>query len=129
MTTNLDEIARLRQLANNGCLDSMYWLASTLLVSDGSHDRSIEASKWLFLSIYLGHEKSKAVLEFVNSTQDMASFDIAYQAAVSWLEEKSEDYENKKDISKWSTELYGLFKKSEDRSKRKEALKLVWNKS
>lgn len=127
MTTQLEEITRLRQMANNGCLDSMYWLASALLVSDGSKDRAVEASKWLFLAIYLGHEKSKAVLEFINSTQDSEAFEMSYQAAVSWLEAKSEDFESDKDISKWSSVLYELFKKSDDRSKRKTTIKLVVN--
>lgn len=129
MTNKADEITKFREMANNGCLDSMYWLASALLVSDSSQDRVIEASKWLFLAIYLGHEKSKAVLEFINSTYDAESFEISYQSAVSWLEEKYEEFENNKDISKWSSELYEWVKKGDAENKRRAAIKLVWSKS
>jgi hypothetical protein len=128
MNNKTEEITKFREMANNGCLDSMYWLASALLVSDSSKDRAIEASKWLFLAIYLRHEKSKAVLEFINSTQDSEAFEISYQSAVSWLEEKYEEFETDKDISKWSSELYELVKKGDADNKRRAAIKLVWSK-
>jgi TPR repeat protein len=128
MSNKSEEIAIFRKMANDGWLDSMYWLASALLISDDSNDRGDEAAKWLFMAIYLGHEKSKAALEFVNSTLGSERFNRAADEAIEWLGEKFNDFETNKDISKWSSELYELVKKNDDESKRRAAIKLVWNK-
>jgi TPR repeat protein len=126
MSNKSEEIAIFRKMANDGWLDSMYWLASALLISDDSNDRGDEAAKWLFMAIYLGHEKSKAALEFVNSTLGSERFNKASDEAIKWLEEKFNDFENDKDISKWSSELYQLVKKGDDENKRRTSIKLVW---
>lgn len=128
MSNNSSELATFRMMANDGWLDSMYWLASGLLISDNSSDRGVEAAKWLFIAIYLGHERSKGPLEFVNSTLGTERFNQAYDDAIAWLEEKFTDFDTDKDISKWSPELYQLVKKSDDENKRRAAIKLVWRK-
>ena len=93
-------------MANDGWLDSMYWHASALLFSESYSDRGVEAAKWLFMAIYLGHERSKAALEFVNSTLGVERFNKAADEGIAWLGEKYDDFESGKDISKWSSELH-----------------------
>ena len=124
--SNKEEIETFRKMANDGWLDSMYWLASALLVSDGSKNRGDEAAKWLFMAIYLGHEKSRSALEFINSTLGSERFNKAADEAIEWLGNKFNDFETDKDISKWSSELYELVKKGDEETKRRAAIKLVW---
>lgn len=129
MTDKTEEITRLRQMANDGWTDSMFWLASTLLISDDSKGRGDEAAKWLFMAIYLGHERSKSALEFVNSTLGVDRFNKAADEGIEWLGEKYNDFETGKDISKWSSELYASVKKGDFDNKRRAAIKLVWSNS
>ena len=125
-SNNAEEIATFRKMANDGWLDSMYWLASTLLVSESSNNRGVEAAKWLFIAIFLGHEKSKSALEFVNSTLAAERFNKACDDAIEWLGDKYTDFEEGRDISKWSSELYETVKKGDIDNKRRAAIKLVW---
>lgn len=122
-----EQIATFRKMANEGCLDAMYWLASALLVYERSNDRGVEAAKWLFMAIYLGHEKSKPVLEFVNSSLGIELFNRAADEATEWLGEKFDVFQNGKDISKWSSELYALVKKGDIENKKRATIKLVIN--
>jgi hypothetical protein len=126
MSNNPEEIETFRKMANDGWIDSMYWLASALLISDDSNDRGDEAAKWLFMAIFLGHEKSKAALEFVNSTLGVERFNKACDGAIEWLGDKYTDFEEGRDISKWSSELYETVKKGDIDNKRRAAIKLVW---
>ena len=126
MLDKVDEIARYRKMANDGWIDSMYWLASALLNSDSSSNRGVEACKWLFMATFFGHEKSKNALEFVSSTLGKESFEKGCDDATEWLEQKYLDFQTDVDIGNWSSELYELVKDGVDTSKRKAVVKLVW---
>jgi hypothetical protein len=126
MQSKSEDIVRYRKMANDGWIDSMYWLASALLNSDSSSDRGVEACKWLFMATFFGHEKSKDALEFVSSTLGKEAFNKGCDEATAWLEQKNKDFQTDVDIGNWSSELYELVKDGVDTTKRKTALKLVW---
>ena len=79
------------------------------------------------MAIFLGHEKSKAALEFVNSSLGVERFNKACDDAIEWLGDKYTDFEEGRDISKWSSELYETVKKGDIDNKRRAAIKLVWS--
>ncbi len=126
MQSKSEDIVRYRKMANDGWIDSMYWLASALLNSDSSSDRGVEACKWLFMATFFGHEKSKDALEFVSSTLGKEAFNKGCDEATAWLEQKNKDFQTDVDIGNWSSELYELVKDGVDTTKRKTVLKLVW---
>jgi len=126
MTDSSEDIAKYRMMANDGWIHAMYVLASTLLISANSCDRGDEAAKWLFMAAYFGHERSKSALEFVNSALGPERFNKAADEGIAWLQQKIDEYDAHKDISKWSSELYEIAKKNEKDWERRAALKLVW---
>ena len=129
MQSKSEDLARYRKMANDGWIESMYWLASAILNSDNSSDRGVEACKWLYMSTFLGHSKSKDALDFVISTLSKDEFDRGCDDGVKWLEQKYLDFQTDADIGNWSSELYELVKDGVDSSKSKTDLRLVWSSS
>lgn len=128
-STKSEEIVRYRKMANDGWIDSMYWLSSAILTSDSSTDRGVEACKWLFMATFFGDKKSKDAFDFVASTLSKEAFEKGCDEASEWLEQKYLDFQTDVDIGNWSSELYELVKDGVDTSKRKAAVKLVWTNS
>ena len=91
-------------LAENGHSSYQYRLAIEINSKSKNSDRLVQSYKWLVLSILLGENRSKEILDFIYLGMSSEEINLADSLIDSWIEDKFESKPNQ-DRSGWSSEL------------------------
>ena len=91
-------------LAENGHSSYQYRLAIEINSKSKNSDRLVQSYKWLVLSILLGENRSKEILDFFYLGMSSEEINLADSLIDSWIEDKFESKPNQ-DRSGWSSEL------------------------